>query len=283
MPGEYPSLVAPLMARSAPAYRVRFAGSASVSALIQCMTPNTRAVLVSHVSYLNGERFDLDALRAAADAVGAMLIVDFTQASGYLPIRASSADFAFCASYKWMLGMTGVATAYWNRRRRPDWSPASAGWYSIAGDATDLSDGLALRPDAMRFTRGNPGHMSLYVLSSALDYLAAFEPAVIQAHVQSLTSDLLARLSAHRLESSTPPDTSRHGASVCLARPDAKEIQIRMCDRGVLVWNGRGRLRISFHGYNCRRDVDRVEEALLNALGIAARRERNEPPTHLAT
>jgi selenocysteine lyase/cysteine desulfurase len=265
MPNEYPSLVAPLMARSRPAYRVRFAESASASALIECMTSNTRAVFVSHVSYLNGERFDLDAIRAAADAVGAMLIVDFTQASGYLPIHASIADFAFCASYKWMLGMTGVATAFWNRARRPRWSPQSAGWYSLAG-ANDLTSGIALRPDAMRFTRGNPAHISLYVLESALDYLSAFEPAAIQAHVQSLTSDLFARLSAHGVESSTPRETSRHGASVCLVRPDAKDIELRMGERGVLVWNGRGRIRISFHGYNCRREVDRVEEALMDAI-----------------
>ena len=84
-------------------------------------------ILVSYVSYLNGERFDLGPLRRAADAVGALLIVDFTQASGYLPIDAEVADFAFSASYKWMLGMTGVATACWNRRRQPDWAPATAG------------------------------------------------------------------------------------------------------------------------------------------------------------
>ena len=49
-----------------------------------------------------------------ADSVGALLLVDFTQASGYLPIDASMADFAFSACYKWMLGITGVAVAFWN-------------------------------------------------------------------------------------------------------------------------------------------------------------------------
>jgi len=34
----------------------------------------------------------------------------------------------------------------------------------------------------------------------------------------------------------------------------------------VLAWNGRGRLRISFHGYNGTADVDRVEAALAKAL-----------------
>jgi cysteine desulfurase/selenocysteine lyase len=75
---------------------------------------------------------DLPALRRLADQVGAWLLVDFTQASGYLPIEASLADFAFSACYKWMLGIAGVAVAYWNRRRLPGWAPASAGWHSLA-------------------------------------------------------------------------------------------------------------------------------------------------------
>ena len=48
-------------------------------------------------------------------------VVDFTQAAGYLPIEASVADFAFSACYKWLLGVTGVAVAYWNRTRQPGW------------------------------------------------------------------------------------------------------------------------------------------------------------------
>jgi len=272
MASEYPSLTAPGMAGAAHHGRWRFRASdaASVESLIATLTPCTRVVLVSYVSYLNGERYDLQALRQAADAVGALLVVDFTQAAGTMPIPAAIADFAFSACYKWLLGATGVAVAYWNRARQPDWVPASAGWYSLAQNVAahpvDLQQGVALRNDALRFTRGNPAHVSLYVLASALDYLAAFEPAVIQAHVQTLTTDLLARLAKHDIASATPPDPARHGASVCLARADAQSLQTRLAAQNVLAWNGRGRLRISFHGYNCRADVERVEAALLASL-----------------
>jgi len=266
MASEYPSVVAPLLARPQAEYETRRVSRCSSEGLAAAVDEHTRAVLVSYVSYLNGERFDLQVLRQAADAVGALLIVDFTQASGYLPIMASITDFAFSASYKWMLGMTGTATAYWNRQRVPDWRPISAGWHSLASDATGYDNGIKLRPDAMRFTRGNPSHASLYVLSSALDYLSGFDPARIQAHVHGLTTDLLSRLAKHGIASSTPEDPAHHGASVCLSRPDAHELHTRMGKADVLTWNGRGRLRISFHGYNCGADVDRVESALLDAL-----------------
>jgi len=35
-----------------------------------------------------------------------------------------------------------------------------------------------------------------------------------------------------------------------------------MARRGVLAWNGQGRMRFSFHGYNSRRDVDQAIGAL---------------------
>jgi cysteine desulfurase / selenocysteine lyase len=36
-----------------------------------------------------------------------------------------------------------------------------------------------------------------------------------------------------------------------------------MAQRGVLAWNGRGRIRISFHGYNGSEDMDRAADALI--------------------
>ena len=68
----------------------------------ECIDVRTRVIGVSYVSYLTGERHYLSALRALADSVGALLVVDFTQAAGYLPIEASVADFAFSACYKWL-------------------------------------------------------------------------------------------------------------------------------------------------------------------------------------
>jgi selenocysteine lyase/cysteine desulfurase len=120
---------------------------------------------------VTGERLDLDGLRAAADRVGAMPVVDFTQAAGWLPIQASVADFAFSACYKWLLGTTGTAVAYWNRARQPDWRPTTAGWHSIrAFGRPDWAGPIGVKEDgAMRFTRGNPLRSApVYVLNSSL-------------------------------------------------------------------------------------------------------------------
>ena len=255
---EYPSVVGPIALRRRPTIRLNQVRGDLTGAV----TPGTRIIAASYVSYLTGERIDLHALRRLADQSGALLLVDFTQASGYLPIEASLADFAFSACYKWMLGITGVAIAYWNRTRQPEWSPASAGWYSFAPGTRGYDPMPPLRPDAMRFTRGNPAHCPIYVLNSALSYLSQYDPAEIQRHVQKLTTGLLERLQHVQVPVTTPADPARHGASVCIPSARASAIVADMKDQGIYAWNGQGRIRISFHGYNTIADVDRVAAAL---------------------
>jgi selenocysteine lyase/cysteine desulfurase len=100
-------------------------------------------------------------------------------------------------------------------------------------------------------------------LDSALGYLEAHAPKAIEAHVQRLTVGLLDRLRAADIPSTTPPDPRWHGASVCAEHPQAAAIVDGMARRGVLAWNGRGRIRISFHGYNGSDDMDRAADALI--------------------
>jgi len=244
---EYPSLAAPFAMRPGVTLRVA-EGPGGVAALVG---PRTRVIAVSSVSFLTAECADLHALRRLADRVGALLVVDHTQAAGWATIEAGVADFAFAACYKWMLGISGIAVAYWNRARQPRWAPRSAGWYSMAVQGRpDWNQPFDLVPDAMRFCRGNPNHAGVYALDCALDYLGRFRG--IEAHVLGLAGELRARCLAAGLPVMTP---EHHGASVCLPHPQAAQAVAAMEARGVLVWNGRGRIRVSFHGYNEERDV----------------------------
>lgn len=261
---EYPSVVAPLALRG---IELRLADTMDEGAVAAAVDGRTRMVAVSAVSMVDGRRHDLAALRRAADGAGALLVVDFTQASGWMPIEAAIADFAFSACYKWMLGITGIAVAYWNRARQPGWAPATAGWYSIAlPGKPDWTQKVALRGDAVRFTRGNPCHAGVYAMHAAMDVLEAVPRGALAAHVTALTAALLDRLAAAGIASTTPRDPAKHGANVCIAHPRAAAIVQAMAEAGVLAWNGRGRIRFSFHGYNDAAELDRIMDALTAAL-----------------
>ncbi|MBV9735428.1 MAG: aminotransferase class V-fold PLP-dependent enzyme [Acidisphaera sp.] len=262
-PAEYPSVVGPFALQRRPPVALRFTEGSDPGRFARAVDARTRVIAASCVSYLTGERLDLATLRAAADAMGALLVVDFTQAAGYLPIEAGIADFAFSSCYKWLLGTTGVALAYWNRARQPGWAPTTGGWHSIAlPDRPDWTAALGLRAGGVRFTRGNPPHAALYVLAGALEFLSGFEAPAITAHVQRLTTGLMDRLGAAGIACTTPRDPARHGASVCIDTPHAQALAEELVRRGVYVWNGHGRLRFSFHGYNGEDDVDRIVAAL---------------------
>lgn len=268
-PDEYPSVAAPLAQRGV---TLRFAPMLDPEAVAAAVTPRTRMVAVSAVSFLTAARYDLAALRRVADRAGALLVVDFTQGAGWMPIDARIADFAFAATYKWLLGTTGTAIGVWNRARQPDWTPATAGWHSIASmGRPDWSRRPELLPDAGRFTRGNPAHLALYVLDGALGYLDGFGMPAIESHVQALTVAMLAQLAEAGIAATTPPDPRRHGASVCVQSPHAAAIVAGMERRGVLAWNGRGRIRVSFHGYNGTEDMTRAADALIAEWGAATK------------
>jgi cysteine desulfurase/selenocysteine lyase len=249
---EYPSLAAPFALQPGVTLRV----AEGVSGVAAAVTSRTRVIAVSSTSFLNAERADLPAIRELADKTGALLVVDHTQSAGWMPINADIADFAFAASYKWLLGISGIAVAYWNRARQPGWAPHSAGWYSMASQARpDWRNPVGLVPNAMRFCRGNPNHAGVYALSASLDYLEAHPAA--EAHVTGLAGELRRLCLEAQLPMMTP---DRHGASVCLPHPEAAKAVKTLEAQGVLTWNGRGRIRISFHGYNDEFDLERAFE-----------------------
>jgi selenocysteine lyase/cysteine desulfurase len=63
-------------------------------------------VAVSVVQSADGRLVDLDALRAAR-ASGTRVVLDATQALGWLPVRLDWADAVMCAGYKWLFSREG--------------------------------------------------------------------------------------------------------------------------------------------------------------------------------
>jgi selenocysteine lyase/cysteine desulfurase len=264
----------PLSLRASPPVELRVCSD--TQQLVDRVDSKTRVISVSHVSYWSSERVDLEALRKAADRVGALLLVDFTHSAGAIPIDLSVADFAFSACYKWLLGCTGVAVAYWNRKRLPSWSPATGGWNSIVlSDMPNAGNPGTTKDGAARFTFGNPAFPAVYVLDQAIEYLERFGIDSIYAHNQELVQRFIDGIEQRGLPLLTPRELARRGSSVSvtMAEPDhvrgeqaqftdAPGLVHRLQARSILTWGGQQRLRVSFHGYNSWSDVDRLLAAL---------------------
>jgi selenocysteine lyase/cysteine desulfurase len=271
---EFPSMTLPLSLRASPPVELRVASD--VEQLMAQVDSKTRVISVSHVSYWSSERVDLEALRRAADRVGALLLVDFTHSAGAVPVDLSVADFGFSACYKWLLGCTGVAVAYWNRVRQPAWSPGTGGWNSIVlAEMPNAAAPGTTKEGAARFTFGNPAFPAVYVLEEAIKYLEAFGIDAVYSHNQELVQRFIDGVDKRGLPLITPRELDRRGSSVSLTMTEPDHVRgeqaqftdtpglvHRLQARSILTWGGQQRLRVSFHGYNSWWDVDQLLGAL---------------------
>lgn len=266
---EFPSLMNPFLAQTRHGVEVRTVGPepgrwrAPLARFAEAIDARTRVVALSHVSYLTGERHDLEAYAALARAAGALFVVDASHALGSVRVHAPLADVVLGCCYKFLLGSHGVAIAYWNRARMPDWRPRLTGWHSVTEkepfdvphEPRPLASGQAFEP-------GNPAYGAFYVLDEALDYLAAIGLDAIEAHTLATSGELRRRLVARGLPVVTPEPAAERAGSVAFASDDAPGIRACLEDAGVLVSGELGRVRASVHLYTTSRDLDAATAAL---------------------
>lgn len=118
-----------------------FRGDAQEDAALleQAISPRTRLVALSHVSYLDGRRFAIEAVGAMCRARGIPLLVDAAQSLGVFPldVKALQIDFLAAPCQKWLCGPEGTGVLFvdraWQSRLQPTFvgtfSMRNAGWY----------------------------------------------------------------------------------------------------------------------------------------------------------
>jgi selenocysteine lyase/cysteine desulfurase len=199
-------------------------------------------VAVSVVQSADGTVVDLDGLRAS----GKPVLLDTTQAAGWLPLGLDWADWVVGAGYKWLLTPRGAAWL----AARPDalarTVPQAANWYA-APDPWQGIYGLPLRlADGARRLDLSPVWFAQVGAAATVPWLAGLDLAAVRDHCVGLADAALARLGR-------PPSGS---AIISL---DVTAAQARaLTDAGVVGAVRAGRTRLSFHLYNTMDDVDLV-------------------------
>jgi selenocysteine lyase/cysteine desulfurase len=227
--------------------------------LIAACDGRTRLVYVSQVNALTGQHVDVAAVSAALEGGPAALIVDASHALGAVPVRGELADFTVSCCYKFALGIhEGILG--WNRRRRPEFMPAGAGWWSATA-GTGPGDYVA-KPDAKRAEYGNSGHLGAYLLRESLDYLDGFGIAAIAAHVRTLSGRMAEGMAALGLEVMTPAEAPRRAGNAAFVHGDPGAVVRRAAAEDILVWGDNGRVRASAHLFVTGQDVERFLDRL---------------------
>ena len=206
-------------------------------------------VAFSLVQSGTGEVADYAGIVAAARSAGAMVVVDATQACGWLPFDAGLADVVVVGAYKWLMGPRGTAFAYLSPPAQATLRPIAAGWYAAADvHGSYYGPPLELAADARRFDV-SPVGFSWVGTAPAIALVEQIGVAAIRDHNVALANRFLAGLG----------EPAGNSAIVTVLAPDA---EAKLAAAGVRAAVRAGRVRVSFHVYSTEADVDLALNAL---------------------
>jgi selenocysteine lyase/cysteine desulfurase len=217
--------------------------------LADAVDVRTTVVAVSAVQSATGAVADLAAVGAAARAHGALVVLDATQAVGWLPVDARAVDVLICSGYKWLVSPRGTAFMVISPAMRDRVRPIGSGWF--AGQdvhASYYGPPLRLAADARRYDQSPAWHCWVGT-AAALEVVERIGVETIGRHDVALANRFRAGLGMSESDSAI--------VSVNSAAADT-----RLAAAGIRAATRAGSLRASFHVYNTTDDVDRALTAL---------------------
>jgi cysteine desulfurase / selenocysteine lyase len=274
---EFPSNILPWLRVKQLGVDIRVApsrrGSLNWELLVERMSPRTRVVALSLVSYKTGAYFPLvKNVAAEAHMRGAIVVLDATQGLGRCPVTVDGVDYLVSSSFKWLLGPHGLGLVYLSPEFRQRFTPASIGWYSVENAfGENRFDSYVLKNGAACIAVGMPNFPSLYAMRHGLRFLLECGVEAIFEELRPPVQRLRCGLVDLQLDLLTPADAELSSGIVSFAHPRAEEIGAALEKAGVIVWAGDGRVRASIHLYNDMEDVERylhVLEALLEEQAL---------------
>ena len=208
--------------------------------MIEAMDADVAVVMLTHVHYKSGERFDMAAISAAARAKGALVLWDLSHSVGAVEIdlNGAGADLAVGCGYKYLNGGPGAPAFLFVAERWQDQlaSPLS-GWMGHAAPFA-FDDAYAPAPGIDRFLCGTPPILSLAALEVGVDITQSADPAALTAKSQRLTSlfiDLVEnRCAGLGLTLATPRDPDQRGSHVAFTHSQAYPVMQALIARGVI-------------------------------------------------
>lgn len=242
----------------------------------------TRIVSVAWVSNVLGTVNPVAELAALAHDVGALLVLDASQAVPQLPtdVTTLGADLVAFTGHK-MLGPTGIGVLWGRADLLAAMPPFLGGGEMIA--VVEMERSTYAAPPA-RFEAGTPPIAQAVGLGAAVDYLTGVGMERVAAHEQATTAYALERLlSVEGLRVLGPTEAVDRGGAVSftLTTRDGHEVHphdvMQLLDgRGVGVRGGhhcarplhrrlgiQASTRASFYLYTTTGEVDRLVDALV--------------------
>lgn len=132
-------------------------GGGDVAAQVEAaITPRTRLLSISHVSYSTGATLPIAEVAEACHRHGVLVAVDAAQSAAAIPVDVGALDVDFYAmpGQKWACGPEGTGAVYVRPELLPATLPPVLGGFGLAGH-DDHALTYRMQPDARRFEVGS--------------------------------------------------------------------------------------------------------------------------------
>jgi selenocysteine lyase/cysteine desulfurase len=245
---DFTALLFPFLAQTSRGVTVR---SVPLTALPEAVTERTTVVAWSAVQSADGRIADTDAVLAAAAGVGALTVVDGTQALPWLRLPLDRIDAVVCSAYKWLCCPRGTAFMVGSPRLLSMCRPSGASWFA-APDVYGAFYGppLRLADDARRLDLSPAWHAWVGATES-LDALGRIGIETIHDHDIRLADAFRRKLGLDAT-----------GSAIVSIAGLGSGIEERLAAHGIKAAARADGCRLSFHLYNDEDDVDAACAAL---------------------
>jgi L-cysteine/cystine lyase len=247
-------------------------GHDAVAELEQALSPRTRAVALSHVSWSTGVVLPIRELARATHAAGALFVCDAAQSCGMVPsaVYELEVDAYACSGQKWLCGPDGTGALFVRKDRLVDIQQSYMGYQSIQHGMSDYEGHFVPPAAAARYQAATIYPGSIVGLSASLQWISeevGWEWAYQRiATLGAACFDALAAVDG--VTTLTPRDQMAGLIHFTVAgiAPDA--LCERMTSQGILARHTPNpqAVRVATGFYNTHDDIERLVTAIREAL-----------------
>lgn len=197
---------------------------------------DTALLLLTHVHYKTGARFDMKALTAAAHSAGAVVVWDLSHSTGAVPVdlTAANADLAVGCTYKYLNGGPGApAFLYVAKRWQERLTSSLSGWMGHAAPFV-FADSYSPASGMTRWLAGTPPILSMTALEAGIDLWRDIDRNAVWAKSAALFDILVATGDSLGLECITPRASAARGSHISFRHSHAYAITQALIARGVI-------------------------------------------------
>lgn len=222
-------------------------------------------VAISWVSFVSGDRADLETIGTMCRERGIWFVVDAIQGVGTTPldVHKCKIDILSCGAQKWLLSPWGSGFCYVRQDLVQNLEPATVGWLAVRGSedfSHMLEYDLSYADDARRFEVATIPYQDMVGMNTSLELLGEMGLGAVSEKIHTLVSRLVAGIAMIKtLSLVTPSDPKRRAGIVSFNVADVDSVSKRLNDSGVShSVRGGGVLRVAPHIYNTEHEIDRV-------------------------